>query len=58
MARNFFGRPEFMATEEGPKTADDSYMGYSVTNLDFYGTRISGAAVGVPRADRLRGKVI
>ncbi|XP_065213980.1 integrin alpha-PS2 isoform X2 [Planococcus citri] len=57
IARNFRGRPEFMSTEEGPKHTDDSYMGYAVTSLDFYGTVISGAAVGVPRADRLLGKV-
>ena len=47
-----------MATEEGSEHTDDSYMGYAVTSLDFYGTEISGAAVGVPRADRLLGKVI
>lgn len=46
-----------MATQEGPATDDDSYMGYSVTVGDFYGEGIQGAAVGMPRGADLEGKV-
>lgn len=46
-----------MSSKEGSLTEDDSYMGYSVETINYYGTNISGAVVGTPRGDMLNGKV-
>lgn len=50
-------RPAVVATQEGPASDDDSYMGYSVAVGDFYGDNVQGAAVGMPRGAGLEGKV-
>lgn len=50
-------RPAVISTREGPEKDDDSYMGYSVAVGDFNGEGVQGVAVGMPRGDRLKGKV-
>lgn len=56
-SQNLYSRPEVLATNEGPPSDDDSYLGYSVAVGSFgYGSE-SGAAVGMPRGAGLLGKV-
>lgn len=46
------------STREGSAPDDDSYMGYSTVVGHFLeGERYEGIAVGMPRGNRLRGKV-
>lgn len=57
-SQNLYSRPEVLATNEGPPTDDDSYLGYSVAVGAFeFGSSESGAAVGMPRGGGLLGKV-
>ncbi|XP_047110837.1 integrin alpha-PS2-like isoform X1 [Schistocerca piceifrons] len=57
-SQSLYNRPDVISTPEGPKQSDDSYLGYSVATGDFTGDGTSGAAVGMPRGNRLVGKVI
>ncbi|GLV41998.1 inflated [Carabus blaptoides fortunei] len=51
-------RPDVVFTKEGSPIDDDSYMGYSVTSGNFTGGKESGIAAGMPRGNRLVGKVV
>ncbi|EFA09341.2 Integrin alpha-PS2-like Protein [Tribolium castaneum] len=51
-------RPAVFATTEGTEKDDDSYMGYSTIVGDFLGTGEEGIAVGMPRGNNLKGKVL
>ncbi|XP_044269454.1 integrin alpha-PS2 isoform X2 [Tribolium madens] len=51
-------RPAVFATTEGTEKDDDSYMGYSTIVGDFLGNGEEGIAVGMPRGNNLKGKVL
>ncbi|KAJ8912906.1 hypothetical protein NQ315_017236 [Exocentrus adspersus] len=52
-------RPAVFSTREGKSTDDDSYMGYSIVVGHFQqGQEYEGVAVGMPRGNGLRGKVL
>jgi uncharacterized protein YcgL (UPF0745 family) len=51
-------RPAVFSTTEGTEKDDDSYMGYSTIVGDFLGNGEEGIAVGMPRGNNLRGKVL
>lgn len=50
-------RPAVLSTQEGSEKDDDSYLGYSMAVGDFYDEGEQGIAVGMPRGNRLLGKV-
>lgn len=56
-SKNLDSQPEVFSTNEGPKSDDDSYFGYSVAVGVFGFGLDSGAAVGMPRGAELLGKV-
>lgn len=46
-------------TMEGPQSADDSYMGYSITHGNFSGSKgKSDVAVGMPRGALMSGQIV
>lgn len=51
-------RPAVFSTTEGTERDDDSYMGYSTITGDFLGNGQEGIAVGMPRGNDLKGKVL
>uniref|UniRef100_A0A146ME75 Integrin alpha-PS2 n=1 Tax=Lygus hesperus TaxID=30085 RepID=A0A146ME75_LYGHE len=61
-SQNTYNRADVISSSEGPSTDDDSYLGYSVTSGRFEGGREKPApsdiAVGVPKGERLNGKVV
>ncbi|VVC36333.1 Integrin alpha chain,Integrin domain,Integrin alpha-2,FG-GAP repeat,Integrin alpha beta-propellor [Cinara cedri] len=57
-SKNLNGQQEVFSTNEGPKSDDDSYLGYSVAVGTFGFGSESGAAVGMPRGSELSGKVV
>lgn len=56
-SKNLDGQSEVFSTNEGPKSDDNSYFGYSVAVGAFGLGLDSGAAVGMPRGAELLGKV-
>lgn len=51
-------RPAVFSTRESTANDDDSYMGYSTIVGDFLNNGEQGIAVGMPRGNNLRGKVL
>ncbi|CAH1154080.1 unnamed protein product [Phaedon cochleariae] len=52
-------RPAVFSTREGKPPDDDSYIGYSTVVGHFQeGQEYEGAAVGMPRGNKLKGKVL
>lgn len=52
-------RPAVFSTREGNAFEDTSYMGYSTVVGQFQeGAQYEGVAVGMPRGNNLRGKVL
>lgn len=57
-SQSLSNRPAVVSTPEGSALDDDSYLGYSVTVGNFGDVGGAGAAVGMPRGDALKGKVL
>lgn len=56
--QDLLNRQESLSTGEGPQSDDMSYLGYSITSGDYTGDGIEDIAVGMPRGNQLRGKVV
>jgi hypothetical protein len=52
------GRGNVTETLESPASEDDSYLGYSVATGEFTGDNEMDVVVGMPRGDKLQGKVV
>ena len=56
-SQNLRNRLDLSSSREGPKTADNNYLGYSLAIGDFTGNGRADVAVGMPRSANLTGKV-
>nr|XP_045592952.1 integrin alpha-PS2-like [Procambarus clarkii] len=56
--QDLLNRQEALATGEGPKRDDMSYLGYSTAAGDFTGDGEDDLAVGMPRGNDLTGQVV
>ena len=56
-SQNLRNRLDLSSSREGPKTADNNYLGYSLAIGDFTGSGRADLAVGMPRSANLTGKV-
>ena len=57
-SQNLWNRLDLVATEEGPESEDNTYLGYSLALGHFDGDGHPDLAVGMPRGANLTGKVI
>jgi integrin alpha 8 len=57
-SQNLRNRMDLSSSQEGPDTADNNYLGYSLAIGDFTGSGRDDLAVGMPRSANLTGKVI
>lgn len=56
-SQDLLSKESLYNTPEGPEEEDDSYLGYSMAIGEFSGDRNPDVVVGVPRGNKLTGKV-
>jgi len=57
-SQNLWNRLDLVATEEGPESEDNTYLGYALALGHFDADGHPDLAVGMPRGANLTGKVI